>query len=129
MDDNCSKEFLAALKSNFAELNFAQLDSFSRLPPDPRTSAKVVETTAQFNLLSRCNLFFSLGKRLNEYISHYETLSYDIKHLHAKHNRAKRALGEEQHVHLKFTSHGEHFHLRLKRDLTTFGDNLEVRLG
>lgn len=64
---------------------------------------------------------------MNEYISHYETLSYDTKHLHAKHNRAKRAVGEEEHVHLKFTSHGEHFHLRLKRDLTTFSDNLEVR--
>lgn len=63
---------------------------------------------------------------MNEYISHYETLSYDTKHLHAKHTRAKRATGEEQHVHLKFTSHGEHFHLRLKRDLTTFSDNLEV---
>jgi disintegrin and metalloproteinase domain-containing protein 10 len=74
------------------------------------------------------NIFSILivGKRLNEYISHYETLSYDTKHLHAKHTRAKRAIGEEQHVHLKFTSHGEHFHLRLKRDLTTFSDNLEV---
>jgi len=53
-------------------------------------------------------------------------LSYDTKHLHAKHTRAKRAIGEEQQVHLKFTSHGEHFHLRLKRDLTTFSDNIEV---
>lgn len=71
-------------------------------------------------------MFLSAGKRLNEYISHFETLSYDTKHLHAKHTRAKRAIDDEQHVHLKFTSHGEHFHLRLKRDLTTFSDNLEV---
>ncbi|KAG5675130.1 hypothetical protein PVAND_005059 [Polypedilum vanderplanki] len=66
------------------------------------------------------------GKRLNEYISHFETLSYDTKHLHAKHNRAKRSIGEDQHVHLKFSAHGETFHLRLKRDLTTFSDNLEI---
>jgi disintegrin and metalloproteinase domain-containing protein 10 len=66
---------------------------------------------------------------LNEYISHYETLSYDTKHLHAKHNRAKRDAivdGDEQHVHLKFTAHGENFHLRLKRDTSTFSDKLEV---
>lgn len=63
---------------------------------------------------------------MNEYISHFETLNYDTKHLHAKHNRAKRSIGEDQHVHLKFSAHGETFHLRLKRDLTTFSDNLEV---
>lgn len=63
---------------------------------------------------------------MNEYISHYETLNYDTKYLHAKHNRAKRSIGEDQHVHLKFSAHGETFHLRLKRDLTTFSDNLEV---
>lgn len=80
----------------------------------------------QPNLISSIFSLTSAGKRLNEYISHYETLSYDTKHLHAKHTRAKRAIGEEQHVHLKFTAHGEHFHLRLKRDLTTFSDKLEV---
>jgi disintegrin and metalloproteinase domain-containing protein 10 len=63
---------------------------------------------------------------LNEYISHFEPLNYDTKHLHAKHSRAKRSIGEDQHVHLKFSAHGETFHLRLKRDLTTFSDNLEV---
>lgn len=66
---------------------------------------------------------------MNEYISHYETLSYDTKHLHAKHNRVKRAAineEDEQHVHLKFTAHGENFHLRLKRDTSTFSDKLEV---
>lgn len=74
---------------------------------------------------------FLIGKRLNEYISHYETLSYDTKLLHAKHNRAKRAtienVDEHHHVHLKFTAHGENFHLRLKRDISTFSDKLEVR--
>jgi hypothetical protein len=70
--------------------------------------------------------FTFLGNRLNEYISHFEKLSYNTKHLHESHTRAKRAIGKDQHVHLNFSSHGEHFHLRLKRDLTTFSDNLEV---
>ncbi len=65
---------------------------------------------------------------MNEYISHFEKLSYDTKHLQAKHNRAKRAVGDDQHVHLKFSAHGESFHLRLRRDLTTFSDNLEVNI-
>ena len=81
----------------------------------------------EFLLIAILYLFFLVGKRLNEYISHFETLSYDTKHLHAKHTRAKRSIiGEDQHVHLKFSAHGETFHLRLKRDLTTFSDNLEV---
>lgn len=68
----------------------------------------------------------TIGNRLNEYISHFETLSYDTKHLHAKHNRAKRAIGDDQNVLLKFSALGENFHLRLKRDLTTFSNDLEV---
>lgn len=66
---------------------------------------------------------------MNEYISHYETLGYDNKHLHAKHTRARRATienGDEHHVHLKLTAHGEDLHLRLRRDISTFSDNLEV---
>lgn len=46
--------------------------------------------------------------------------------MHAKHIRAKRAIGDDQNVHLKFSAHGENFHLRLKRDLTTFSNDLEV---
>lgn len=64
--------------------------------------------------------------RLNEYISHYETLNYDDRHLHASHNRAKRSVTKDHHVYLRFKAHGKDFHLRLKRDLTTFSDKLEV---
>ncbi|XP_004530918.1 uncharacterized protein LOC101455868 isoform X2 [Ceratitis capitata] len=64
-------------------------------------------------------------RRLNEYISHYEELNYDHKHIHTSHNRAKRSVTKDHHVDLKFSAHGRHFHLRLKRDLNTFSDKLE----
>uniref|UniRef100_A0A1L8E3C5 ADAM10 endopeptidase n=1 Tax=Nyssomyia neivai TaxID=330878 RepID=A0A1L8E3C5_9DIPT len=66
------------------------------------------------------------GRRLNEYISHYETLSYDTKHVHASHNRAKRSVTKDPYVYLRFDAHGENFHMRLKRDVTTFSDNLVI---
>ncbi|XP_055712514.1 disintegrin and metalloproteinase domain-containing protein 10 isoform X2 [Phlebotomus papatasi] len=66
------------------------------------------------------------GRRLNEYISHYETLSYDTKHVHASHNRAKRSVTKDPYVYLRFDAHGENFHIRLKRDVTTFSDNLVI---
>lgn len=70
--------------------------------------------------------FFVANKPLNEYISQYETLSYDVKHLHASHSRAKRSVTQDQFVELKFKAHGEKFNIRLKRDLTTFSNNIEV---
>ncbi|XP_059616413.1 disintegrin and metalloproteinase domain-containing protein 10 isoform X2 [Phlebotomus argentipes] len=66
------------------------------------------------------------GRRLNEYISHYETLSYDTKHVHASHNRAKRSVTKDPYVYLRFDAHGENFHMRLKRDVATFSDNLVI---
>lgn len=67
-----------------------------------------------------------LGKRLNEYISHYEPLNYDEKHINANHNRAKRSVTKDPHVLIKFKAHGRRFHFRLKRDISTFSDNLVV---
>ncbi|XP_065079514.1 disintegrin and metalloproteinase domain-containing protein 10 isoform X2 [Ochlerotatus camptorhynchus] len=63
---------------------------------------------------------------LNEYISHYETLSYDHKHLHASHSRAKRSVTKDHHVYLKFKAHGRDFNIRLRRDLSSFSDKLEI---
>lgn len=63
---------------------------------------------------------------LNEYISHYETLSYDHKHLHASHSRAKRSVTKDHQVHLRFKAHGKDFNIRLRRDLSTFSDKLEI---
>ncbi|EDV33103.1 uncharacterized protein Dana_GF22940, isoform A [Drosophila ananassae] len=64
-------------------------------------------------------------ERLNEYISHYETLNYDHEHIRASHNRARRSVTKDHYVHLKFAAHGRDFHLRLKRDLNTFSDKLD----
>ncbi|XP_050319358.1 uncharacterized protein LOC126752527 isoform X1 [Bactrocera neohumeralis] len=64
-------------------------------------------------------------RRLNEYISHYEVLNYDHEHIRTSHNRARRSVTKDHHVDLKFSAHGRHFHLRLKRDLNTFSDKLE----
>lgn len=67
--------------------------------------------------------------RLNEYISHYETLNYDnIEPLDTKPNRAKRSTMKngDQNVQFNFTAFGESFHLRLKQDTSTFSDKLEV---
>lgn len=76
-------------------------------------------------LIKRLHSLFS-EQRLNEYISHFETLDYDSSELHASHSRAKRSVTKDHHVNLKFKAHGKHFHIRLKRDLETFSDNLIV---
>lgn len=65
-------------------------------------------------------------RRLNEYISHYETLSYDTAEVHESHGRTRRSITRSPYVNLKFSAHGRHFHLRLKRDITTFSDRLQV---
>lgn len=70
-------------------------------------------------------MFFGTGN-LNEYISHYETLNYDHHQVHASHSRAKRSVTKDPYVYLKFRAHNRPFHLRLKRDVDTFSDNLVV---
>nr|XP_029718218.1 disintegrin and metalloproteinase domain-containing protein 10-like [Aedes albopictus] len=70
--------------------------------------------------------FLVSERPLNEYISHYETLSYDHKHLHASHSRAKRSVTKDHHVYLRFKAHGRDFNIRLRRDLSTFSDKLEI---
>ncbi|XP_017776924.1 PREDICTED: disintegrin and metalloproteinase domain-containing protein 10 isoform X3 [Nicrophorus vespilloides] len=64
--------------------------------------------------------------RLNEYIAHYEPLSYDHRDVHKAHLRARRSVVKDNAVHLSFAAHGRNFNLRLKRDLAVFSDNLEV---
>ncbi|XP_058062268.1 disintegrin and metalloproteinase domain-containing protein 10, partial [Anopheles bellator] len=66
------------------------------------------------------------ARRLNEYISHHEKLSYDHQHLHASHSRAKRSVTKDHHVHLSFRAHERDFNIRLKRDLSTISDKLEI---
>uniref|UniRef100_A0A1B6CER3 Peptidase M12B domain-containing protein n=1 Tax=Clastoptera arizonana TaxID=38151 RepID=A0A1B6CER3_9HEMI len=70
--------------------------------------------------------YIESANRLNEYISHYEPVEYDAANLHRAHSRAKRSVTIDNTVHLHFSAHNRAFHIRLKRDLTTFSDNLEV---
>lgn len=70
--------------------------------------------------------YIESARRLNEYIRHYETLSYPVEEVHRSHLRAKRSVNRDSTVTLKFRAHGKDFHVRLKRDLTTFSNNLIV---
>ena len=49
--------------------------------------------------------FVGENKRLNDYIAHYEELTYDTDVLHSHHSRAKRSL-DNPYVELKFKAHG-----------------------
>lgn len=71
-------------------------------------------------------LFTVAASRLNEYIRHFEALNYPTHELHRSHLRAKRSVTRDNTVSLKFNAHGKDFHLRLKRDLSTFSDNLLI---
>lgn len=66
------------------------------------------------------------ANRLNEYITHYETLNYDSTDVHKAHLRAKRSISQDNAVHLSFQAHGKNFRLRLKRDLSVFSNELQV---
>lgn len=70
--------------------------------------------------------YFVAANRLNEYISHYEPLTYDTREVHRAHSRARRSLNRDDAVHLSFSAHGREFRLRLKRDLDVFSNDLEV---
>ncbi|VEN50763.1 unnamed protein product [Callosobruchus maculatus] len=74
--------------------------------------------------------FVTAHQRLNEYIKHYEPLSYDAQAVHQAHSRARRSAPhlQEAHVHLSFKAHGRDFRLRLRRDASgAFADALDVR--
>ncbi|XP_077593056.1 disintegrin and metalloproteinase domain-containing protein 10-like [Stigmatopora nigra] len=64
---------------------------------------------------------------LNKYIRHYEGLSYDTQLVHSNHQRAKRAISQQdQFLHLDFHAHGRHFNLRMKRDTTLFAPDMKL---
>lgn len=66
------------------------------------------------------------GKRLNEYISHYEPLTYNTQDIHKAHLRAKRSVSDDTAINLNFKAHSRDFSLVLKRDLSVFSNDLEV---
>ncbi|XP_063972508.1 disintegrin and metalloproteinase domain-containing protein 10 isoform X1 [Diachasmimorpha longicaudata] len=70
--------------------------------------------------------YIESARRLNEYIRHYEPLSYSTDELHRHHLRAKRSVARDNAVNLKFRAHGKDFHIRLKRDLSTFSNELVI---
>ncbi|KAF4532479.1 hypothetical protein B566_EDAN003055 [Ephemera danica] len=73
------------------------------------------------------NIHFCGCLRLSEWVSHYEPLEYDTEQLHRSHLRAKRSVTHSDAVvHLHFRAHGRAFSVRLKRDVSTFSDSLEV---
>lgn len=69
---------------------------------------------------------FVTANRLNEYISHYEAAEYDHRDLHTAHSRAKRSVTQNHVVHLALKALGRSLNIRLKRDLSTFSDQLSV---
>lgn len=46
--------------------------------------------------------------------------------MHKAHLRARRSIAQDNAVHLSFHAHGNHFRLRLKRDISVFSDELEI---
>uniref|UniRef100_A0A3B3QJA2 Disintegrin and metalloproteinase domain-containing protein 10 n=1 Tax=Paramormyrops kingsleyae TaxID=1676925 RepID=A0A3B3QJA2_9TELE len=67
---------------------------------------------------------------LNNYIHHYEGLSYDTDVLHNKHQRVRRALShEDKFLHLDFHAHGRHFNLRMKRDTSIFSPDFKLEMS
>ncbi|XP_071788255.1 disintegrin and metalloproteinase domain-containing protein 10-like [Asterias amurensis] len=83
-------------------------------------------------MLPRCLLFAVVlpavlyAERLDRFIKHYETLNYDVKELHLKHERARRSAPGETSVHLDFNAHGRDFKLRLKRGAPFLSPDLIV---
>lgn len=70
--------------------------------------------------------FLESAQRLNEYIKHHEQLNYNTESVHDSHLRVKRSNTKNDHVFLNFKSFNKEFKIRLKRDLTTFSENLRI---
>jgi len=100
---------------------FGAYDSYPARPSpsvSPRTFHYSIESLSVFWCVS--------AERLSEYVQHYEPLSYATADVHATHLRVRRSVTRDHAVHLKFNAHGRNFHLRLKRDLDTFSDRVQV---
>uniref|UniRef100_A0A8C5BY24 Disintegrin and metalloproteinase domain-containing protein 10 n=1 Tax=Gadus morhua TaxID=8049 RepID=A0A8C5BY24_GADMO len=70
------------------------------------------------------------AKSLNQYIRHYEGLSYDTEALHSSHQRAKRAISHrDKTLQLDFHSHGRYFNLRMKRDTKLFSPDVVIEVS
>uniref|UniRef100_A0A8C5D1B1 Disintegrin and metalloproteinase domain-containing protein 10 n=1 Tax=Gadus morhua TaxID=8049 RepID=A0A8C5D1B1_GADMO len=80
--------------------------------------------------LSLIFIFSLFAKSLNQYIRHYEGLSYDTEALHSSHQRAKRAISHrDKTLQLDFHSHGRYFNLRMKRDTKLFSPDVVIEVS
>ncbi|KAK3597917.1 hypothetical protein CHS0354_042258 [Potamilus streckersoni] len=88
----------------------------------------------QFSLIRKYLVFSMLamdlkvclgGSNLDDYILHYEELSYDSADLHQRHLRSKRST--DGIVHLDFDAFGRNFKLRLHRDTSVFTPSYMMR--
>ncbi|XP_022311746.2 disintegrin and metalloproteinase domain-containing protein 10-like isoform X1 [Crassostrea virginica] len=61
-------------------------------------------------------------RQLDDYIKHYEELSYSTQNLHNKHMRAKKSTGSKS-LDLKFKAHSREFHLDLKPSTSSFTES------
>ncbi|XP_063619543.1 disintegrin and metalloproteinase domain-containing protein 10 [Cydia splendana] len=79
-----------------------------------------------FVLLALPYIESATRRELSEYITYYEPLDYDASDLHEQHTRARRSTDAPADLRLKFRAHGRRFHLRLRRDLSAFHEDLQV---
>ena len=84
-----------------------------------------------------------LHRPIEEYVHHYETLSYDNTYIDEQHKRHKRSIpidndentnlnqgsSDQPHVELDFSAHGRRFKLHLKRDFSVFHNDFEIEDG
>ncbi|XP_039622940.1 disintegrin and metalloproteinase domain-containing protein 10 isoform X1 [Polypterus senegalus] len=86
--------------------------------------------TSLFLVLSFPLCFSSVGSTENgpsPFIRYYEGLSYSREALEMKHQRAKRAIHEDdRRVSLDFTAYHRHFQMRLKPDISGFTEDFQV---
>ncbi|XP_046391410.1 disintegrin and metalloproteinase domain-containing protein 10 [Ischnura elegans] len=75
--------------------------------------------------------YIESANRLNEYIRHYEPVSYDSSEVARSHARFRRSTSRpgDENVHIRFSALGRHFNLRMRRDTAVFGDSLIVEQG
>ncbi|KAL4216837.1 Disintegrin and metalloproteinase domain-containing protein 10 [Mactra antiquata] len=66
-------------------------------------------------------------KQLDDYIQHYEELSYDTDHLHEKHMRHKRSLDSA--VHFDINAFDRTLRLRLKNDQSVFTPDFRLEFN
>ncbi|XP_049525050.1 disintegrin and metalloproteinase domain-containing protein 10-like [Dermacentor silvarum] len=83
-------------------------------------------------LLLTCFQGFVHARRLNDFVRHFEPLSYEPRPVHREHVRVRRSLGgrDSQHQHgivyLRFQGFDRLFHLKLRPDASVFHKDLVV---